>query len=113
MKPIIEKAMEEGLVTKFKYIRDAMYKPKTPPKIKYSGEWAIFNKHKNIYYGHHADGWIEVANEKMELLGVIYFFKRWKKYVWEQCPEIIMTEDCLEKVMWIIKEELASLKEKK
>ncbi len=102
VKPIIQRAMEDGLVTNFKSIRDYMYKSKTPPKIKYSGSYVIFNKHKNLYYGQHNDGWCEVANNKMELLGVIYYYKKWKKFVWEQCPEIIMAEDCLWKVNEII-----------
>ena len=103
---IIEKAMEEGLFQKFKFIRDSMYKPETPIKIKYSGTGlnVFTNKFKNLLYAKHTDGWIEVANKKLELLGVIYYYKKWKKYVWEQCPEIIMAEDCLDKVNGIIKE---------
>ena len=108
VKPIIQKAMEDGLVTNFRKLRDYMYKPETPPKIKYSGSWVIFTKYKNLYYGTHTDGWVEVANDKMELLGVLYYYKKWKSWIWEQCPEIMMSvggkNDCLEKVKGIVEE---------
>jgi hypothetical protein len=103
-KAFIDKAIEKGLFHGFKFIRDSMYKPETPLKIKYGGTGLeIFStKFKNLRYATHTDGWTEVANKKLELLGIIYYYKKWKKYVWEQCPEIIMTDDCLEKVKGII-----------
>ena len=30
------------------------------------------------------NGFLEVCNKKLELLGVVYYWKPWKKYVWEQ-----------------------------
>ncbi len=102
--PMIERAMEKGLFEGFKFIRDNIYKLETPIHIKYSGTGLeIFStKYKNLRYAEHTDGWTEVANKKLELLGIIYYWKKWKKFVWEQCPEVIMSDDCLIKVFDII-----------
>lgn len=41
------------------------------------------------------DKFIEIADKNAELLGVIYYYKIWKKYVWEQNNEIVMSDRCL------------------
>ena len=40
-----------------------------------------------------------VYNKDEEELGVIYYYKKWKKWVWEQNIDIIMSQDCLEEVI--------------
>lgn len=41
------------------------------------------------------DGYIEVCNDKDELLGIIYLHRPWNKYVWEQDIGVIMSGNCL------------------
>ena len=50
------------------------------------------------------DGFIEVCNNKDELLGIIYLYRPWDKYVWEQDIGVIMSGDCLETINDKIKE---------
>lgn len=50
---------------------------------------------KNLIYVKNSDGFIEVANrKKAELLGIVYYHKPWKKFVWEQCEGIILSSSC-------------------
>jgi len=44
------------------------------------------------------DGYIEVCNDKDELLGIIYLYRPWNKYVWEQDIGVILSDDCLETI---------------
>ena len=53
----------------------------------------------NIGFVKRTDGVIEVYNKKDEMLGTIYYYKKWKKWVWEQGKDIIMTWDCQQKVV--------------
>jgi hypothetical protein len=41
---------------------------------------------------------IRVLNNKGIQLGVIGYYKEWKEYVYEQMPEIVMSEKCLKQV---------------
>lgn len=50
------------------------------------------------------DGYIEVCNDKDELLGIIYLYRPWNKYVWEQDIGVIMSGDCLVTINEKIKE---------
>jgi hypothetical protein len=34
-----------------------------------------------------------------EELGSIYYYEKWKKWVWEQCDEIVMSVSCLKAVL--------------
>lgn len=38
-----------------------------------------------------------------ENLGGIYFFDKWKEWVWEQSEDVIMSADCLEEVINFLK----------
>ena len=49
------------------------------------------------------DGFIEVCNSKDELLGIIYKYKEWNAYVWEQDIGVIMSASCLNDVSEYIK----------
>jgi len=49
------------------------------------------------------DGFIEVCNSKDELLGIIYKYKKWNAWVWEQDIGVIMTSSCLNDVSEYIK----------
>lgn len=44
------------------------------------------------------NGFIEVGNSKDELLGILYKFKKWDKWVWEQDIGVIMSKSCLKEV---------------
>lgn len=50
------------------------------------------------------DKYYDVENKKGELLGKIFFWKKWKKWIWEQEQDIIMTYDCLQDVVDFLKE---------
>ena len=50
------------------------------------------------------NGYIEVCNDKDELLGIIYLHRPWNKYVWEQDIGVIMSRSCLETINEKIKE---------
>lgn len=43
-------------------------------------------------------GYIEVCNGKDELLGIIYKFDKWNKWVWEQDIGVIMSLSCLKEL---------------
>ena len=43
-------------------------------------------------------------------LGEIFFHTKWKKWVWEQNQDIIMSRGCLEKVIKFMEEELGGKK---
>jgi hypothetical protein len=45
-----------------------------------------------------------VRNKKKEFLGLIFYFKKWKCWVWEQQEQIIMSDDCLEQIVSKLKE---------
>lgn len=92
---------EDGFFPNFKSVRDKLYGEKnaaydTPPMM---GVERI----DRLMFLENTGGFWEVANQKKcELLGVIYKFNKWKKLVWQQHPEAVMTEDCLETVKKII-----------
>ena len=44
-----------------------------------------------------------VRNYKGELLGRINYWKKWKKYVWEQESRVMMSESCLREVAGFLK----------
>ena len=46
----------------------------------------------------------DIENKKEELLGKIYYWKKWKKWVFEQEHHVIMTYDCLQEVTDFLKE---------
>lgn len=50
------------------------------------------------------DKYWDVENKKGELLGVIEYFKKFKKWTWEQGENIVMTWDCLQEVVDFLKE---------
>lgn len=50
------------------------------------------------------DRYWDVENKKGELLGRIIYWKPWKKWVWEQEEDIIMSEICLQDVASFLKE---------
>lgn len=39
-----------------------------------------------------------VFNKKSEQLGFIYYYRKWKKWVWEQDKFIIMSKGCMREV---------------
>jgi hypothetical protein len=47
----------------------------------------------------HSEFEIIVSNKKNEELGLIYWYKKWKCYVWEQYDGVIMSSDCLAQVI--------------
>jgi len=49
-------------------------------------------------FAKNTDGFVEVCNGKDELLGIIYKFKKWNKWVWEQDIGVIMSKSCLKEV---------------
>ena len=49
-------------------------------------------------FAKNTDGFIEVCNGKDELLGIIYKYKNWNKWVWEQDIGVIMSMSCLNDV---------------
>jgi hypothetical protein len=51
---------------------------------------------KFMIVAENSDNFFEVADIKYaQLLGVIYYHKPWKKFVWEQNKESIMSDRCL------------------
>ena len=110
MKNYIELA-EDGVFVNLKSVRDTLYGEKqhaydTPALLG-------IERIDRLMFVENSDGFWEVANQnKCELCGVIYKFNKWKKLVWQQHPEAIMTEDCLETVKNIINS-LKTNKEKK
>jgi predicted transglutaminase-like cysteine proteinase len=64
----------------------------------------ITEKGKHILVVENSAGFWEIANTKCELLGVIYYWKKWKEYVWEQQQSMIMSVDCLEEIVKFITE---------
>ena len=53
--------------------------------------WGIFDKAYYAYYG-------------KEELGYIEYYKKWRKWVWNQGDDIIMSLSCLNEVIKKIKE---------
>lgn len=49
------------------------------------------------------EGIIYVENKMGELLGIIYCYKVWKTWVWEQEPKILVDAKCLEQVLNYLK----------
>ncbi len=94
-----QKAMEDGQFVKFKYVRDSS-SGHVRGKKRYMGADWIFGIERidKIMLVPNEDFW-EVANQnKCELLGIIYFHKPWKKWVWYQHPDAIMAKDCMDSV---------------
>lgn len=54
----------------------------------------------NSWNGH---GIYNVRNRKKELLGRIFYTRQWKEWTYEQCPGVIMSADCLQEVVEMIK----------
>ena len=46
-----------------------------------------------------AENGFYVRNKKKEPLGEISYYDKWKCWVWEQAPNIIMSADCLKQVL--------------
>ena len=49
-------------------------------------------------FAKNTNGFVEVCNGKDELLGIIYKFKKWNKWVWEQDIGVIMSKSCMKEV---------------
>jgi len=49
-------------------------------------------------FAKNTNGFYEVCNAKDELLGIIYKFKPWNAFVWEQDIGVIMSSSCLKDV---------------
>ncbi len=50
---------------------------------------------KTLIYVENSGGFFEIANrKKAEFLGVVYYHKSWKKWVWEQEQGIILAPNC-------------------
>ena len=96
--------LEQGVFANFKTLRDTLYKPETPTKLKYSGADFLFEKHNHIWIAENSNAFIEVANNKCEILGAIYYWKKWKELVWEQYPNTIMSIDCLREIEEVMKQ---------
>jgi len=94
-----QKAMEDGQFTKFKDVRDSTSGSVRGKKRYMGADWVFgIERLDNIMFVKNEDFW-EVANQsKCELLGIIYFHKPWKKWVWYQHPDTIMAKDCLDSV---------------
>jgi hypothetical protein len=60
-----------------------------------------FNATSLNYNGYNA---FNVLNRKKEKLGLIWYESKWKEWVWEQCPEMIMSVDCLNQVIGKLEE---------
>ena len=44
--------------------------------------------------------WIEVTSTHSgDNLGCIYFYPKWRQYIWEQYEDVVMSADCLGEVM--------------
>lgn len=65
-------------------------------------------KRLEIKYVHNMFGnyWI-VRNKKKEALGTFSYDKDWKRMVWKQCPEIGMSDDCLNELHLAMERRLA------
>ncbi len=98
-KDFIDIAEEKGIFMSFKAIRDALYKKH---KGMYKGVDIFATKYDNLWYAGNTSGFTEIANDKIELLGVIYFYKKWKKYIWEQSPRVMLAQNCMRKIDKII-----------
>ena len=96
---LVNKAEKDGIFVGFKLIRDSIYKKH---KGMYKGIEMFANKFENLWYAGNTNGFTEVANKDIELLGIIYYYKKWKKWVWEQSPRVVMAQNCLKKVDKII-----------
>jgi hypothetical protein len=46
----------------------------------------------------------DVFNHKGEYLGEIGYYTKWKCWIWEQSPNVIMSTECLESVVNNMKE---------
>ena len=50
---------------------------------------------KNLIYVENSGDFYEIANsKKAELLGIVYYYKKWKTFVWEQCEGVILAPNC-------------------
>ena len=50
---------------------------------------------KNLIQVENSGGFFEIANKKKaEFLGVVYYHKPWKKWVWEQDEGVILAPNC-------------------
>ncbi len=65
----MEQALD-GVFTNLKALRKIPYSPNNTDK-----NLIGIKQIKNIFYVKHSEGFVEVANKKLELLGVIYSFK--------------------------------------
>ena len=54
--------------------------------------------HGKIHTVKNNEGFIEIGNDCDELLGILYKYKPWHKWVWEQDIGVIMSSDCLDDV---------------
>jgi len=53
----------------------------------------------NMYLDENGKEYWSVWNKKSEQLGVIIYCKPWRKYVWEQDNDIMMSKDCLKQIL--------------
>ena len=91
------KKAQDGVFTNLRNLRTLPYKSNRTDR-----EMIGIIPIGNLFYADNSDGFTEVVNNKLELLGVIFYYNEWKKYVWEQYPETIMDKKCLSRIIEII-----------
>lgn len=52
----------------------------------------------DMYFDENGKTYWSIWNKKKEKLGIIRYWKPWKKYVWDQDNDIIMSKDCLKQI---------------
>ena len=62
----------------------------------------IYKFGKHLLTCENSNNFLEVADKDYQILGIIFYYKKWKKFVWEQCQRVIMDKDCLEDINKLI-----------
>jgi hypothetical protein len=52
-----------------------------------------------VYLDQSFDKYFDVINKKRDFLGRLVYFGKWKKWVWQQDEDIIMSDDCLQEIV--------------
>lgn len=54
---------------------------------------------ENLIYVENSENFFEIANrKKAEFLGIVYYYKPWKSWVWEQENRIILAQNCIKEL---------------